>query len=769
MPRNAQRYLEVDPWIVTERGFHPDRSQVSESVFSLSNEYMGVRGYFEEGYGGQTLLGSYFNGIFAEEDIQHPWPFKGFPLRSHFMVNTVDWLHTRIRLDGETLDLARSRMSGFRRSLDLREGVLRRELVWTTGKGKKLKLQFARFLSMIDAQVGCQRICVEPVNFTGSVELELGLDFSPPHVSRNHNFWACPKKGSEGDVIAILGAVERSGHRVFSSFRLASDVPARSMLVTGEKYAGRILRLRVRQGVEATVDKIVVNHVEKSPAVSDARVWADGMKAARRRAGLAFDSAVTKHAAYWKSLWETLDVSIEGDTENEQGLRFSIFQLHQTYHGYDPELNVGAKGLTGEAYNGHTFWDSETYCLPFYLFNNPAAARNLLRYRHTRLPQARERARQLDCKGARYPMCTIDGTEACGVWQHGDLEIHVPGAVSYGIWHYARLTNDKEFVFREGIEMLVEVSRFYASRGSWSQATGEFGFWCVMGPDEMHMMVHNNRYTNVIAKKTFEYTLEVLEEMRGTVPARLRELREKIGLERGEMKDWALMAAKMRAPRPGAGKVIEQHDGYFDMPHYSPKDIPPEEVPLYFHWAYYRMFQWDMIKQPDVLLLLLFFSGEWSDKDKKVNYEFYEPRCAHDSSLSPCVHSILASELGKHAEAYRLTRHAMRLDLDDYNRNTNLGLHTTSMAGAWMNLVYGYGGMRSDGEILHFKPAMPACWKSFGFRILWRQSVLSVRVDRKAVTMKVVSGGPVPLVLFGKRYRASEAGLSVPMPKDRIA
>jgi maltose phosphorylase len=251
--------------------------------------------------------------------------------------------------------------------------------------------------------------------------------------------------------------------------------------------------------------------------------------------------------------------------------------------------------------------------------------------------------------------------------------------------------------------------------------------------------------------------------------ARLKKLERKIGLEAQELKDWARMARKMRAPRPGAGKVIEQHDGYFDLPHYDPKDIPPDEVPLYFHWAYYRMFQWDMIKQPDVLLLLFFFSHEWSDKDKQVNYEFYEPRCAHDSSLSPCVHAILASELGKHAEAYRLARYAMRLDLDDYHRNTNLGLHTTSMAGAWLTLVYGYGGMRSDGAVLSFRPALPARWNAFGFRIVWRDAVLSARIDRQNVTLKAISGGPVPVDIFGKRHRVTEEGLSVAMPKDRLA
>ena len=360
------------------------------------------------------------------------------------------------------------------------------------------------------------------------------------------------------------------------------------------------------------------------------------------------------HAAYWERVWRTIDVRIEGDAENEQGIRYCIFQLHQTYHGVDPSLNVSAKGLTGESYWGATWWDTETYCLPFYIFNNPQAARNLLGYRHATLNGGAQRARQLDCRGARYPMATIDGSEIVGVWQHGDLEIHVSAAVAYGIWHYAHVTGDKEFLYGRGVEMLLEIARYYASRGQYSPATGEFGFWFVMGADEFHMGVHNNTYTNVMAKKCFQWALETAAEMRKQAPEQLRRVFKKIKLREAELRDWRRKARDMRVLQDPRTGLIEQHDGYFDMPRLPLAKVPPTDFPLYHHWAYVRIFRWDMTKQPDVLLLPFFFSREYSEKAKRVNFEYYEPRCSHESSLSPGIHSILAAELGIAREGLRV-------------------------------------------------------------------------------------------------------------------
>ena len=772
MAKVATRYLEIDPWVVREKGFHPKRSRVSESVFSLGNEFMGVRGYFEEGYSGDSLVGCYFNGVFEDHFLAYVQKFKGFSGRNHFMVNSVDWLYTRVTLGSETLDLAKVKSRDFERTLDMRTGTLTRSFVWRTKKGREARLRFTRFTSMAQANLGCQRIEIEPLNFGGKVRVTLGLDFSPLHEARGVNFWRCPLKRGRGAVVAILGETLASRQKVFSGFQWQSSVkPTRARTLDGlpgnAKSVGVELDLKLTKGEATVLDRIVVNHVDKRPGVAPKEVWKKGLALAAKLLDTTFDEALDDHAAYWHDVWDRFDISIDGDPENEQGTRFCIFQMHQTYHGVDARLNVGAKGLTGEVYDGATFWDTETYCLPFYLFNNPKAARNLLLYRYRTLPQAKARARELDCVGARYPMSTIDGTESCGVWQHGDLEIHVSAAVSYGIWHYGRVTGDKDFLYKYGVEMLIEISRFFASHGDWSPKTGEFGLWGVMGADEFHMMVHNNAYTNVMAKKTFEWTLAAMSEMRKKAPRQLRKLTKKAGLRAGEPAAWKKMARRMRVLRDPKTGLIEQHDGYFDMPRLEVEAIPPEMFPLYQHMAYIRIFRYDMLKQPDALLLHFFFSHEYALAEKRVNFEIYEPRTIHESSLSPGIHSILAAELGLHRKAFDYVRHASRLDLDDYNRNTHEGLHTTSMAAAWMSLVYGFGGMRSDGETISFNPSIPAKWKAFSFRVLCRGALLEVYVGRKAAAFKVVDGPSVTVEVFGKRTKVGAKGVEVVMPKGR--
>ena len=764
MSKVAQQFLDIDPWQVVETGFHPDRHQVAESIFATGNEFMGVRAYFEEGYSGEHLLGSYFNGIYEYEDVQpKPWP-KGPIHTTHYMVNGIDWLFTRIACGDEDLDLARVRFSGFRRSLDLREGVYRREFTWAVKGGAKIRMLFERFTSMADPHLAYQRLTATADRDT-DLTVEMGLDLGEPGSRR---FWTEVKAAHLPDGAAIQGRLPRSGQRALAAMRLSASTLLDCEEVRRECYVGQRFQLVLPKGVAVTVDRQVVCRTERDTAVKDAAVWKAAMTELKDRRVLSYAAALVPHVAYWTRTWKDLDVTIDGDPANQQGVRFCIFQLHQTYHGVDPSLNVAAKGLTGQAYGGHTWWDTETYCLPFYLFNNPQAARNLLGYRYRTLANAIRRSASDDAVGARYPMSSIDGYEACGWWAHGDLEIHVSVAVAYGIWHYVHVTGERQYLIDEGLEMLLQISRFYASRGGWGQRTGEFGLYGVMGPDEFHMMVDNNCYTNVMVKKAFGWTLDAMKDVKRLDAKRYAAILKRVGLKPSEPKEWARMAAKMRVPQDRTSGVFEQHDGYFNYPHTDCAKIPPTEFPLYKYWSYFRIFRTDMIKQPDVLLLHFFFGGEYSLANKKANYDFYEPRCSHESSLSPGVHSILAAELGYHSKAFAYWGHAARLDLDDWNRNSNEGLHTTSMAAAWLNVVYGFGGMRSDGDRLSFAPSVPKAWKSFSFRVTYRGSVLQVAVGRKDATFTVVSGASVPITAFGKAVTATAAGVSVALPKGRV-
>lgn len=765
MLKEAQRYLDVDPWMVTETGFHPEHSEVSESIFSLANEYMGVRGYFEEGYGKGRLVGSYFGGFYEETPVCRPAPYKGLISRARFMVNTVDWLYTRISLDGEILDLAWSNITGFKRVLDFKSGTLKREFIWHTAGGKALKISFHRFVSMTERNLGCQQMVFTALNFSGAIEVQTGLDFSPPHTSAGRNFWTCPMRKMEKGTIAVLGKTVNTGRRLFSGFQIKTAFPAKASVVEREKYIGMEFVVKLNKGAPVCIDKIVTNYTEKDLQTPAAAVWRRGMELAGKNASLSFATALEQHVKYWASVWNRLDIVIEGDPENQQGIRFCIFQLHQTFHGTDPGLNIGAKGLTGEAYNGHTFWDTELYCLPFYIFNNPPAARNLLEFRYRTLKQAKERAEELDCRGAFYPVATIDGTESCGLWQHASLQLQVGLAVAYGIWQYHKICRDDGFLHRQGIEMLVEICRYYAARGQWSPRTGEFGFYGVMGPDEFQLMVNNNCYLNFTAKKTFLYAIKVVREMETRSPELLAELRQKTGLNFDELAEWEKRAAAMRLPQDKKTGLFEQHDGYFDLPHIDVDSIPATDFPLYHNWSYDRIYRYDMIKQPDVLMFLFLYSQEFSEKSKRVNYEYYEPRCVHESSLSPSIHSIIAAELGEHEQAFAFFRFATRLDLDNYNRNTNQGLHITSIAAAWMNIVYGFGGMRTDGDDLVFNPSILKSWRSYCFRVIYRDAVIQLSVGKEFVEARVVEGPPVRVKVYGDAYLLDPSGVKIKIPE----
>lgn len=742
MAKVADKYLLVHPWKIIEEGFHPDRGLVSESLFSLANEHQGVRGFFDEGYSGESLVGAYLNGIYEEHFFEGS-AYKGISNRLSFMVNTLNWLQARLELDGETLDLARCKFSDFRRELDFRSGELRREFTWETRTGKKLRLVFLRLLSMQVKELGCQQIRLTPLNFSGKATLTLGLDFNVPHRMFGQSFWDCPRQ----EAGAILGVSKNIHHRLLAGMKVYAQ--AEQAPLTAEKFTGVRLEVEVTQGQEVVISRSAILHSDRDPHQALETAWDHGM-ALLHTSARPYEEALESNRLYWQNFWRKSDITINGDEDTQQGIRFCIFQMQQTYRGAIDGANIGAKGLTGEAYNGNAFWDTETYCLPFYLFSNPAAAKSLLDFRYKTLPQAQARAKDLDCKGACYPIATIDGTESCTLWQHASLQFQPTTAVAYAIGHYTNVTGDTTFLHHEGIKMLVEICRFLASRGQWSPKGG-FSYYAVMGPDEFQMMVNNNTYTNYMAKRAFEYTLQALEGM---------DLKA-VGCTMAELNEWRDMAAKMILPYDPQTGLYEQHEGFFNLPHIDVDSIPVEDFPLYHHWSYDRIYRNDMIKQPDVLMFMFLYNQSFTRAEKGANYEYYEPRCIHESSLSPSVHSILAAELGRSQEAFDFFRFAARIDLDNYNRNAGEGIHTTSIAAAWMNVVYGFGGMRSDGEILSFNPSIPAHWKGYSFQVAYRGSLLHMEVTQEKARLRVVEGGPVKVKLAGQVIKVSREGISI--------
>jgi len=757
----ADVYFAVDPWKIIEKGFDPAYARVSESVFSLANETMGVRGCFDEGGSVDSLRGAYVNGVYDVEQLNRS--YRGIIDKSHFMIPCAEWLMTRITLDGEVLDLGKVQFRDFTRELDMRDGALKRSFVWTTASGKALRLTFLRFTHMVNRERAYQRISFEPLNFSGSVEFASMLSFDVKHEGRQRCFWQDARVEADSRHMLLQSRTSQSGQEVFAGALV--DIPADATASTDEKSAEISAVINLVQGVETHVDKRVVILFDGTEGDV---LWQSGTAALAVSETVSLDDALASQCAYWENWWRTSDILIEPAHEEaqstvaaeQQGIRFCSFQLAQTYTGGSMRHNIGAKGLTGEAYNGHAFWDTEACCLPFYLFTNPAAARDLLLFRYNTLSMAIERAKMLDCKGACYPIATLNGDEACALWQHASLQLQPSTAVAYGIWHYVHLTEDTDFLWRYGAEILLQIARFMASRVELGSTTGKYGYFGVMGPDEFHMMVNNNAYTNYMGMRTLAYAVEVLTRMQREQPGAYAALAEKTALTEDETARWQHIAQNMYIPQDETG-LIEQHDGYFDLPHTDINAIPMSEFPLYDHWSYDRIYRSDMIKQPDVLMFLYLYNSSFTKEVKRINYEFYEPRTIHESSLSPAIHSILAAELDNMDEAVRFFGYATRLDLDNYNRNTREGLHTTSIAMAWMNIVYGFAGLRSDGEQLKFAPRLPGRWKRLTFSVVYRGRVIRIRMEEDKTSFRLEQGEPLALLIYDQPFTLTEDELIV--------
>lgn len=755
MGKVADKYFVTHPWQVVEEGFDPEHSQVAESVFSLGNEYTGLRGYFDEGYSGKTLVGSYLNGVYERRNLPKSG-YKGMLKFTEFMVNTVDWVYTRILCNGQKLDLKESKFSDFRRVLDLRSGILSRSFVWQVDESTALQVSFERFTSMEREQFAGQKLTVTVLQGTADLTIRAGLDFTRPHVSMEKSMFETESMESTGNYSQILAATKTTKQRVYAAAKFCG------MEGTPWEAEEKITSNRFHAVLNAEESAVLERVVTLLSARNDAEQTSLGSRIQAANAELEaadYETLKAETIGWWEKQWEVSDIEICGDEENQQGIRFCIFQLHQTLHTAKYGAVFGAKGLTGEAYNGNTFWDSEVCCLPFYLFNNPEAAKSFLKFRYDTLPEAKERAAELDCEGAFYPIATISGRECCDLWQHASLQLQASTGVAYGLWNYVNQTGDRDFLYGYGVQMLVEICRMLASRGNWDPATGKYGYYCVMGPDEFQMMVHHNAYTNFMGQKTFLFTLEVLSDMASADT----EGYAKLHITEDEQADWRNKADKMYLPYDEQTKLFEQHMGYFHLPHVDINAIPTTQFPLYSHWSYERIYRNDMVKQPDVLMFMMMYGSEFTQEQLAANYDFYEPRCIHESSLSPSIHSILACRLGRMEKAESLFGFATRMDLDDYNRNTREGLHTTSIAGAWMNIVCGFGGLRSDAAKLTLAPSIPNGWDGYTFRVCSHGSVVRVEVTQTQVTLTVQTGDSVPAVLYGKEVLVTGKPMTFPL------
>ncbi|MGB8492698.1 MAG: glycosyl hydrolase family 65 protein, partial [Bacteroidales bacterium] len=475
-----------------------------------------------------------------------------------------------------------------------------------------------------------------------------------------------------------------------------------------------------------------------------------------------YDSLIDGHREVWQKIWNASDVIIEGDVAAQQAIRFNIFHLNQTYTGKDERLNIGPKGFTGEKYGGSTYWDTEAFALPFFLKTaGQNVARNLMLYRYKHLPASIRNAAKLGFSGgaALYPMVTMNGDECHNEWEITFEEIHRNGAVAYAIYNYIRHTGDAGYIVDYGLEVLIGISRFWSQRITWSEHRKKYVMLGVTGPNEYENNVSNNWYTNTIASWTLSYTIDSLLGVRESEPEKFDALVRKTDFDfSAETGRWKELIANLYLPHYDGKDVFLQQDGFLDKELVPADSIPENERPINQHWSWDRILRSCFIKQADVLQGLYFFEDKYDTETLKRNFDFYEPMTVHESSLSACIHSILASRIGYNKKAYDLYLRTARLDLDDYNNEVAEGLHITSMAGTWLAVVEGFGGMKISGDRVRIIPDIPPRWESYSFHARFRGMLFEVTVTRESVTVNNLSGSELVITVYDSTLRIDGHG-----------
>jgi len=752
-------YIKHHEWEIIEEGFDPHLNRISESIFSLGNGRMGQRANFEEKFSGDTHQGSYVAGVYYPDKTRVGWWKNGYPEYFAKVLNAPSWIGIHVNVGGIDLDLATARIENFRRVLDMKKGVLHRSFTATLTDGKRVQVSAQRFCSMADGEIGAIKYSLTPLNFSVTARLTLSVDADVVNKDSNYDekFWNEVYQEAQMGWAIVTAETKKTFFHVCTGMEYELENGGKKMkgkvfTNTRQKYADNVVEVDLAEGVELVLYKYGAvlsseNH-EKQYLVNVCRAKLE------ESVGKGFQKLLADHAQKWADKWEECDVTIDGDIAAQQGIRFNIFQLMQTYTGDDERLNIGPKGFTGEKYGGSTYWDTEAYCLPFYLgTSDPKVARNLLIYRYKHLPKAIENAQKLGFTGgaAFYPFVTMNGEECHNEWEITFEEIHRTSAMAYAIRDYIDYTGDKAYLAQHGLEVLIGISRFWSQRVNWSADKNKYVILGVTGPNEYENNINNNFYTNYLGAWTLRYTMDAIEYVKKSDKARYDEITGKTSFrEKDEITRWQHIVSNMYYPEDTKRGVYLQQDGFLDKELLTVNDLRPEDRPLNQKWSWDRILRSCFIKQADVLQCVYLFEDDFKQDQIKRNFDFYEPMTVHESSLSPCVHAILASKLGYEEKAYEMYLRTSRLDLDDYNNDTEDGCHITSMAGTWMSVVKGFGGMRVRDGKLHFQPFIPKQWNSYSFRLEFRGRVIKVKVSKAKTETILESGEPMEIVLNGQ-------------------
>jgi alpha,alpha-trehalose phosphorylase len=753
---------------LTISGYDPGRLLVEETLFHTANGYLGVRASFEEGYapGLPSVRGTYINAFHDIHQIRHPEKLYGFPEVGERMVAVSDAQGIDLFVDGERLIIAPESVEGFERRLDMDSGIASRRFSWRAATGKRLVVEIRRLCSFARPELFAVEFRVRAAggrvslrlvsridgdvsnHYDGSDPRLAGTAFKSLDVVRTEARVVGPPDRGEmyvesrtrgtGFVLAVLGTAQSNaggGRWSARADSVSAEAELRAELLPGEEL------VLVRKTVYA--DSIR----RDDPAAAARRAVADA-------ADLSFDEIAVEHAAVARRFWQAADVEVEGDSETAEGLRFALFQLLQTAPREDLS-SIPAKGLSGEGYEGHYFWDSEIYLAPFFTYTCPSLARRLLLYRRSILDGARRHAIEMgQARGAAFPWRTIAGRECSAYYPSGSAQYHINADIAYAYWRYYEATGDQRFMEEAGAEVLFETARTWMEIGHF--LGDEFRIEAVTGPDEYTCLVDNNYYTNAMARYNLYKAVEARRLMRDLSPAALTDIDMRLGSSEEEAACWERAARAMYLPYEAERDLTPQDDGFLKKAVWDIGATPRNELPLLLHYHHLALSRRQVCKQADAVLAHFLLPDIASPSTVRNSYEYYERITTHDSSLSYAVFSAMAARLGDVEKAYRYFRETARLDLDDAQGNTKDGIHAASMGGSWLALVFGFGGFIPGGDIPAFWPRLPARWRALAFKVSYRGRSIRVRAEQRGgeevvATLTLLEGDPIDIELYGRR------------------
>ena len=761
---------EKENWLIAETDFDLRHQGKCEAIFCLGNGYLGQRAAFEEKYVGQTrdmLINGTFNRFDEQEVTELP--------------NAADVTNLELILDGERFSMDSGTVSDYLRVMDLQTGELTRTLLWKSPQGKSYRLQFSRFVSMSRRYLLGQRVIVTPMDAPCTVRMDSGIDGQVTNTGSQHfhegkkrifdnTILRMTQKTTQSEVTVCL----HSAHRYF-----LNDAPASGRLLPVIDRRALSLRgtFEVPQRSCFRIDKLTAvtsgrdqEYRELSEPEAAARAEEDGRIRMEEALRLGYDTLFAESRDAWASLWEKCDIRVDSvNSEDQLLLRFALYHMNIMASKTDNRMGIGAKGLTGEGYKGHSFWDTEIFILPYFILTQPGAARSLVEYRYLGLDGARKKAAENGYEGAMYPWeaaWTDDGetTPLLGAADivtgepipilTGLLEQHITADVAYGLWLYYRVTGDRDLMDRCGWEMLLETARFWASRAEWTEAENRYEIRDVIGPDEYKDHVSNNAYTNYMAAYNLRlglHALDLLEQDGGRAAERMKaqfsfpELRE----------NFRRVLDALYLPQPDENGIIPQFDDYFSLKHIdlSPYRNAGSVGTIYNDYNQDQICTLQVHKQADTVALLMLLGDLFPAEIRKANYEYYEARTLHDSSLSKSTHCVMAADLGEIETAYRFFEGCAAVDFGPNMKTSDAGIHAASMGGIWQCAVNGFGGVRIAGEELHIDPGLPEAWRSLTYPLVWRGQLLQVAVSGRSVTVCNKGSRETELVVRNERIR----------------